>query len=363
MIQPPQRLSFLNLANRCRGHGQTRHRQVRACCMVSAFLAMSFTIAYVPLHADTEAASPTTGDRATHREPQSESTTLSIATSNEVLRQLVEQGVFIRKQVSVPLPPPTMPDGLDAKAQQALISRIAAPRRTASQLTRRSVVAPFVLKVRKADGAGMPPESKVRHIDLWFIAYGRIDDLADRGFLQQLAGATANPPDDDLPTRWHVLEMDELASRNISPAQSASNDKELYFHSTFPLLDRVLIHATRRGIVTRTDESILLAARLDPRFVGDTDFPNSWQSITLDDLGKPRLGTPVPYVQGGFYVKATRLREPEGALFIEYHQVYEEPRKWFRGANLLRSKLPLIVQDTVRKFRRRLERSQKKPGP
>jgi hypothetical protein len=31
-----------------------------------------------------------------------------------------------------------------------------------------------------------------------------------------------------------------------------------------------------------------------------------------------------------------------------------EPREWFHGTNLLRSKLPIVAQDIVRKFRRNL---------
>ena len=43
-----------------------------------------------------------------------------------------------------------------------------------------------------------------------------------------------------------------------------------------------------------------------------------------------------------------------GAVLVEYHLVFEEPQGWFGGSNLLRSKLPLVCQDGVRKFRRRM---------
>ena len=63
---------------------------------------------------------------------------------------------------------------------------------------------------------------------------------------------------------------------------------------------------------------------------------------------------PQPYAGLGSYVKATRLAEPAGAVFIEYHVVFAEPQGWFHGANLLRSKLPIVAQDMVRKFRRKM---------
>jgi hypothetical protein len=34
---------------------------------------------------------------------------------------------------------------------------------------------------------------------------------------------------------------------------------------------------------------------------------------------------------------------------------FDEPTGWFNGANLLRSKLSVLVQDSVRKFRREIQ--------
>jgi hypothetical protein len=50
----------------------------------------------------------------------------------------------------------------------------------------------------------------------------------------------------------------------------------------------------------------------------------------------------------------TELVGVEDGLFVEVHVVYAEPYGWFEGRNLLRSKLPPVLQDSVRKFRRKL---------
>jgi hypothetical protein len=105
---------------------------------------------------------------------------------------------------------------------------------------------------------------------------------------------------------------------------------------------------------TRSAESIILAAAIDPRFADDKEFPNRWWPMTRDDAGHSQQGPPQPYRAAGWYYKATELHEPAGAIFIEYHILYDEPRGWFDGANLLCSKLPLLVQEGVRKFRRQL---------
>ena len=42
------------------------------------------------------------------------------------------------------------------------------------------------------------------------------------------------------------------------------------------------------------------------------------------------MGKPEPYSGGAaFYAKVTRLIKPENAIFVEFHQVFYEPRAWF----------------------------------
>jgi hypothetical protein len=75
--------------------------------------------------------------------------------------------------------------------------------------------------------------------------------------------------------------------------------------------------------------------------------------------GKLEVGDSHPYTGSGSYLKATKLQEPPGSIFVEYHIVFHEPTEWFNGATVLRSKLPILVQDEVRKFRRRLAEEDK----
>jgi hypothetical protein len=99
---------------------------------------------------------------------------------------------------------------------------------------------------------------------------------------------------------------------------------------------------------------VTYAAILDPRFAGDAKYPNEWQSIARDDAGKLQYGSWKAYQGLGAYAKATELKAPRGAILVEYHMRFDEPRGWFQGANVIRSKLPIIVQDNVKKLRRKL---------
>jgi len=119
------------------------------------------------------------------------------------------------------------------------------------------------------------------------------------------------------------------------------------------LFDRVSVSGTMHAMLTRSSDSVVLAAISDPRFAMDAKFPNTLRPIRRDESGQISTGSAQPYSGAAWYCKATRLAKPAGAVLIEYHLVFDEPMAWFNGANLLRSKLPLLVQDGVRKFRRR----------
>lgn len=273
---------------------------------------------------------------------------------NPVFTSLVDEGVQFFGDELVPLAKPTLPDGLSQEAQQAAIESIADARHPLDQLMRASIVSPFVLEIRK--DTSIDPDRPVRRIDVWFVAYGNIESLADEEFLRDLARQSEDRTDSKLPTEVVFLEDPELEQRSLTRVELETS-REVWFHSKFSLFDRVQLHATRHAYVTRTPESILVASLLDERFTEDPEYPTAWNSVTRDRLGKFVLGDKQPYQAAGFYLKATQLHDPPGAIFVEYHQVFDEPGEWFDGANLLRSKLPLMVQNGVRKFRRKLDRA------
>lgn len=271
------------------------------------------------------------------------------AAENPIFEQLIRQGVAVSPGETVRLPAPSLADGLTATAQRKVIEAIAGERHTWDSFTRRAVVTPFVLKISQDDAS----DQRIgRRVDLWFVAYGDLRSLGSDEFLnRQFKSAVA--ADAENSARVRLLTNSDLAQRGLAPPQNAEDSR--YLAAEFTLLERVRLSATTRSVKTETQDSIMVASVLDPRFTEDAEFPNRWQSITRDDAGRRKLGAPQPYTGLGSYVKATRLSAPEGALFIEYHVAFAEPRGWFNGANLLRSKLPIVAQDAVRKFRRSLD--------
>lgn len=269
------------------------------------------------------------------------------APGNALVQKLELEGVQTESGAKLRLPGPTMPDGLDRAAQQQALATIADANRPLEDLVRRSVVAPFVLKMREGQGTG-------RRVDLWFVAYGDFQRITSEKFLKErLQNATQSAADAELPSKSTTLSAAQLAERGLT-AVEGKDESEAYSHVSFGLFDRVFLSLTSDTLRTQSNESVLIASVLDPRFSRDAQFPNFWQSLERDEAGKLLLGAKHSYSGLGSYAKITRLIEPAGALFVECHIVFDEPQGWFGGANLLRSKLPILVQDNVRKFRREI---------
>jgi hypothetical protein len=252
---------------------------------------------------------------------------------NALLDSLLDTGLAVGPGQNAKLPPPTMPDGLDAAGQKAVIAALVRDDCSYEDFTRRSAVTPQRLRIR--DVTPCDPDAPARGVDVWFVAY---DDKFVGWMASAVKGAGAGK----------ALTKEHLKARGIVPADGAP---EAYRHVEFDFLEKIRLRATIRLTWTKNDESVLVAGEVDPRFRDDREFPNQWQSMVRDG-GTRKLGPAHSWDGAGFYMKITKLAEPAGAVFVEQHLIFAEPTGWFDGANLLGSKLPLVVQDRVRTTRR-----------
>jgi hypothetical protein len=272
----------------------------------------------------------------------------SCPAANAIYEALVRRGVKISQQETLQLPRPAIADGLAPAQQRQVIESLIAGRYDWDTFTRKSIVSPFVLKISEGAAESGPIGRK---IDIYFIAFGSLDTLKGEDYLNKHLNLTTNDQSGQ-GGRAKVLTSNELRKRNIVADATPADPRWLAVNST--LLGKVRISLTTQNMKTAAKDSIIIASVADPRFQRDPEYPNSWQSLSVDDTGKRQVGPVEPYDGLGSYVKVTRLDEPAGALFIEYHIAFIEPQGWFRGTNLLRSKLPIVAQDMVRKFRRNL---------
>lgn len=266
-----------------------------------------------------------------------------------VFEQLTRSGVRLQSGEMVRLPAPIMPDGLDA-AKQREVLRKTAGKYPLDRFLRNAVVAPFVLEINSIDG-GQQRRGGQR-VDFYFVAHGSQRALFEEGLFDELVGVQEAESPGLKPMTTHTLTADELRQRYLT-ARDTGDLVETYLAVEVPILERVELSGAGLGMKQRTDQSLLGAWILDDHFLNDPEFPNRWRPILRDELGRLSRGTATPYSGLGGYIKITRLREPATAVFVECHAAFDEPYGWFEGKNLLRSKLPLAVQDNVRSFRRK----------
>lgn len=277
---------------------------------------------------------------------------------NQLLAELLRKGShFASAHEPTKLPPPLLAAGESSAEQTAAIRRIAGKKYSYEQFLRNSPVAPFLLEIHSDVGDGKPGKrsrtaarGKVQRLDLWFVAHGALATVTDRDLMGQLAGEAGKSGED---SRSKQLTEEEMHERDLH-IEVGDHRHTNFFHFDLSVLERVRLSGLGQSETTRKPNSVVTAVRLDPRFFDDAEYPSEWRPLKRDAAGKPMIGEAQPYSGFAGYCRATELAEPKGALFLECHVVFDEPHGWFDGTNLLRAKLPLLVQDNVRTFRRKL---------
>jgi len=273
------------------------------------------------------------------------------ASENPLFRELLDRGVEMSDGTFVKLPPPILADDLDAAEQKSALAKALDSPTTLDALLQKSFYAPVVVKVRTLK----PPTEEspgIRTVDCWFVLHGDWGILTSADFLES-ALKTSEEGKSRVLLRSGVLNETELAARNLSPAKSDAFE-EKFTYATVVLFERVELSATRKVVLTRGPDWVLAAAAVAPNFSDDKEYPNCWRSLLRDERAEIKLGPPYPFAHAGGYAKLTRLKEPSEAIFVECHLAYEEDYGWFDGANLVRQKAPLMVQEKVRTVRRKL---------
>ncbi len=264
---------------------------------------------------------------------------------NPVYRALIETGVDVTPQTQVKLPEPDLPDGLSAAEQKERITKLIGRRYNWQVFTRETTVAPFLSELTRKKTNDPNVEYQEAHI--YFVAYGDLKAIAEAGGLSE---------SDDNNTQSTPLTPQDLAANKIT----LENPKhESYAYISNDVIDKIRLSGVLRSDWSETADSIVAATEMDSRFDKNEKFPNQWQPL-LTIRAPKKLGKAAPYHGAGGYSKITKLEEPKGALFIEAHLVFAEPKAWFGGNNLLGSKLPLAFQDKVRSTRREILRATQK---
>jgi hypothetical protein len=275
---------------------------------------------------------------------------LTQSPENPIFQAITTDGLTVGG-TTVKLPAPTLADGQSAEASAAVLKAIAGDDRAARELARDSVTAPFILKTRDVKAG----DATIRVVDLWFVVHARLDEIDPDQALRQAGDQAVEAGNMRFETK--ILPENDLRQKKLEPLEGR---QEWFTHLSGRLLDRIKVEATDRAVSTRTADSLVVATRTDPAFDTDPRFPNHW--APLSKTGAVETTGPVkPYAGSAGYVKITRLAGVGDALFVEGHMAFVEPRDWFDGNPILRSKIGVIAQDQIRRLRREIQKKRNEP--
>jgi hypothetical protein len=268
--------------------------------------------------------------------------------ANPVYQELLKLGVTLDGTL-IKLAAPLLRDGESDDAQHKALRTLAGSERALEDLLRNSVTAPQILKVRDESA---PDDTIVREADLWFVVYADVESIHP---LESARQADKEGPTEagNMKFETHLLSAEDLKARSIEATNEGNSRQEWYGHLTGLLLDRIHVEATTRVFASRSADSLVVASRTASAFTSDERFPNRWWPIERKN-GREQAGEKRPYAGGVSYVKISKLGWKPGALLVEAHFAFAEPKAWFDGAPIIRSKLSLIAQDQIRRLRREL---------
>ena len=242
-------------------------------------------------------------------------------------------------------PAPVLVDGMSPEAQRSAVVKLAGSSRRADELLRDSVTAPFVLDLRDLPGSD---GATLRAIDLVFAVRADLDAEAPEA-LGPLSGGNGPITAGNMSFEGAEVAAEELEARKIAPASGPDQfPAEVYVHATANLLDRLKVEETSHVYATKTRDSIVVASATDPAFAGPGPARNIWRPLKGDDPADR------PYDGGGGYAKLSRYGPEPGTWIVEVHAVFDEPKAWFDGNPILRSKIAIVAQDRIRALRREL---------
>lgn len=278
-----------------------------------------------------------------------------------IVQALVTEGFEVADGELVPVAPPTLLPGMDAVAQRSALEELFGEVAWDDYFDR-SVNARKLLDIDSADleldGA------TVRKLDLVFVAYGKLAVVRDKDLMQSVFGGSRGGDETEAGFKRYAesLTAEETQARGFEQQLEGERRHHLTRYR-FALIEKVVIEGLVEGD-GRDFSRLLVESAVSPlKMLEDADYPSVWREIPRGAETDADLEDPEPFRGFAGYLQASELKFEPGALLVECHGVFVEPDGWFNGRNLLASKLPIVVQDNVRDFRRRLAKATEELKP
>lgn len=262
------------------------------------------------------------------------------AQPSDLLQQLTSDGLSITSQQKITLPAPIRITDLPADQQAAALEKLAGNVGW-ERFSRKSAVAPVAIELEYLRDT---QDQKIGHnIHSVFAVHSKLETLRDQELMKQIFGQPENQQSDEL--QFKPLTKDELTEVGLAP--QAENSPE-FARIQLVLLEKILVKGIVRIEKIESPAGLTMAWILEDRFPKNANWSATWQRRESGD------GPSVPqaYSGCGGYLFVNQVT-PD-ILIIESRMILHEPEDWFSGSNFVRSKLPLVIQEGARSFRRKL---------
>ncbi len=271
--------------------------------------------------------------------------------ANPLYREALERGLVV-EGVTVKLPPPLLREGMAEADRKAAIK--AAVDYPIDAFLDDSVNAPFRIRTKDVPYPG----GVVHVVDLWFAIHASLDevDTDDLAGKKDEGGSLEKQEVANMSFSGRTLTDAELKAHG----RKAESGLDRYVTSRGVLLDKVDVASTVHVVGSKAAGALVIASKSDAAFDDDPTLANRWKLLARPGEAKKDLGPARPYEGSISYTRIGRATDEPAVLLVESHIAFVEPKAWFSGTSILRSKFGLIAQDQVRKLRRELIARRKK---
>jgi hypothetical protein len=274
-----------------------------------------------------------------------------LPTGGDLFQQLFEVGIPAPLPEQPPLrllPPSVAADQSDGERQAAL-AKLAGDGGW-DRFAKPTAVAPVTVEIRPL--ASVAGERYGYEIHTAFVLHTSLVQLGDQPSLERIFGPTS-AESAEAGDRLRELDAAELTAAGL---ESPLPENQRMAYVEVRLLQRIELRGTVRVERRQLDKQIDLAWKFDERCSSlDLPFANRWMKLSDNERGERVPGSPQPYHGGGGYLRLMELPRSPSLVVVESRWLFFEPQAWFDGGNLLRAKLPLLIQESVRSLRRKLD--------
>jgi hypothetical protein len=221
-----------------------------------------------------------------------------------------------------------------------------------------SAVAPMMIRLEYVKNEA---DERIGHnVHSAFAVHAKLQSIQDKDLMQQIFGRQSDTGETG------GLKLTELTAEQLKKITAASSElntsgdnraaARTYSMVDVILLDKIRIHGLLGIEKTEGPSGFSLAWQLLLRNEPD-ELQGIWSKVAVVD-GRSWASDPVAYAGWGGYIQVTRVSQSPEILVIESRMLMHEPMDWFSSSNYIRSKLPLVIQEGARNFRRKFQERQ-----